>query len=321
MQTCDNGTDDKYSSLYRTPLTKKQQLLLSPGSHDFCCREELSSSQQICSPLSISNFLSTPGSSADDVTKRGRPRATAIQSLISHGSQADGGIHCGFCSRVFPREKSLQAHMRTHTGERPYLCDFPYCNKAFCQSGQLKTHQRLHTGEKPFVCSIADCGTRFTHANRHCPDHPTHALLRDEANMPMPALDIEASSPEALAWLQRYFILRRERTTPFKSQVSSVHQTTTKRSLYRDLAKQFEAARDEFNTLDENINPCTTVYENSAELKSDELVMPQCKVISHNVLDNGDYQVKQSPSKSPRKAEQHARFVGALALIQLACSE
>ncbi len=48
--------------------------------------------------------------------------------------------------------------MRTHTGEKPYICDYPGCSRAFTQSGQLKTHQRLHAGEKPFVCSAAGYG-------------------------------------------------------------------------------------------------------------------------------------------------------------------
>ncbi|XP_070194464.1 zinc finger protein 367-like [Littorina saxatilis] len=113
-----------------------------------------------------------------DSSKRGRPRADVVTSLILRGSASKGKIRCDVCSRIFPREKSLQAHMRTHTGERPYACDFPGCDKAFCQSGQLKTHQRLHTGEKPFACSDEGCSSRFTHANRHCNEHPYAGLRR-----------------------------------------------------------------------------------------------------------------------------------------------
>jgi len=54
-----------------------------------------------------------------------------------------------------------------------------------------------------FCVVLLDCGTRFTHANRHCPDHPAHALVRDDANMPPPSLDAYATSPEATDWLQR----------------------------------------------------------------------------------------------------------------------
>ena len=48
--------------------------------------------------------------------KRGRPRADVINTLIHEGSQSPSSIKCNICNRVFPREKSLQAHLRTHTG-------------------------------------------------------------------------------------------------------------------------------------------------------------------------------------------------------------
>ncbi|KAG1930289.1 GDNF-inducible zinc finger protein [Pimephales promelas] len=115
-----------------------------------------------------------------DGIRRGRPRAETVRELINEGENSTSRIRCNICNRVFPREKSLQAHKRTHTGERPYLCDYPDCGKRFVQSGQLKTHQRLHTGEKPFVCSEKGCGSRFTHANRHCPKHPYARLKREE---------------------------------------------------------------------------------------------------------------------------------------------
>lgn len=49
-------------------------------------------------------------------TKRGRPRADAITHLIVEGATSPSAIKCTYCNRVFPREKSLQAHVRTHTG-------------------------------------------------------------------------------------------------------------------------------------------------------------------------------------------------------------
>ncbi|KAL4235692.1 hypothetical protein ACF0H5_004085 [Mactra antiquata] len=148
-----------------------------------------------------------------DNNKRGRPRAEKISSLILEGALSPNGIRCRVCSRVFPREKSLQAHMRTHTGERPYFCDYPGCGKSFCQSGQLKTHQRLHTGEKPFACSVEGCKSRFTHANRHCPDHPlsnlqrvsTHDQLKDKLGV------LKSSSNQSVTeWLTRHYMQRED---------------------------------------------------------------------------------------------------------------
>lgn len=121
----------------------------------------------------------------ENLQKRGRPKLEEISSLIKEGVQSKSPIRCRFCKRAFPREKSLQAHQRIHTGERPYRCTHPGCHKSFVQSGQLRTHQRLHTGEKPFRCN--ECKNRFTHANRRCPDHPSAGVTRDET-LPRSAL-------------------------------------------------------------------------------------------------------------------------------------
>lgn len=48
--------------------------------------------------------------------RRGRPRSEALTTLMMEGSTSPSAIKCKYCHRVFPREKSLQAHLRTHTG-------------------------------------------------------------------------------------------------------------------------------------------------------------------------------------------------------------
>ncbi|KAG5841308.1 zinc finger protein 367 [Anguilla rostrata] len=150
-----------------------------------------------------------------DGMRRGRPRADTVRALINEGENSSSRIRCNICNRVFPREKSLQAHKRTHTGERPYLCDYPDCGKAFVQSGQLKTHQRLHTGEKPFVCSEKGCGSRFTHANRHCAKHPYARLKREEPEEG-PGKSQAADNKAVAEWLAKYWQTREQRCTPPK---------------------------------------------------------------------------------------------------------
>ncbi|NXD91999.1 ZN367 protein, partial [Chaetorhynchus papuensis] len=151
-----------------------------------------------------------------DGIRRGRPRADTVRDLISEGEHSSSRIRCNICNRVFPREKSLQAHKRTHTGERPYLCDYPDCGKAFVQSGQLKTHQRLHTGEKPFVCSENGCLSRFTHANRHCPKHPYARLKREELTDRLSKKQT-ADNKAVAEWLAKYWETREQRAPALKT--------------------------------------------------------------------------------------------------------
>ena len=49
--------------------------------------------------------------------------------------------------------------MRTHTKERPYICEFTGCGKRFVSAGDLKRHFRIHTKERPYICQY--CGKSF----------------------------------------------------------------------------------------------------------------------------------------------------------------
>ncbi|XP_052873299.1 uncharacterized protein LOC128278609 [Anopheles cruzii] len=183
----------------------------SCGSPDGLLNRSFGGNTSIGTPRTWS---SSGGSAEKSENKRGRPRSEALTTLMVEGSSSPSAIKCRFCNRVFPREKSLQAHLRTHTGERPYQCDYPGCTRAFTQSGQLKTHQRLHTGERPFICARTDCQMRFTHANRHCPDHPYETLRRCDDFF---IQTLPEQSGDVLRWLEKYRAEREDRTPTRKT--------------------------------------------------------------------------------------------------------
>ena len=66
-------------------------------------------------------------------------------------------LKCESCGHTSTNLTNYKNHMRTHTGEKPYVCQFPNCARAFATQGNMTDHSRRHLDHRPFKCPIVGC--------------------------------------------------------------------------------------------------------------------------------------------------------------------
>ncbi|KAK9773449.1 hypothetical protein AB5N19_05216 [Seiridium cardinale] len=108
---------------------------------------------------SVSDY-STAGSDIESVTSRTLPRPSnlmtqpppAPQSMMGQfsskvSSSTQKKHKCKVCDKRFTRPSSLQTHMYSHTGEKPFCCEVEGCGRHFSVVSNLRRHRKVHKND------------------------------------------------------------------------------------------------------------------------------------------------------------------------------
>uniref|UniRef100_W5L788 Sp3a transcription factor n=1 Tax=Astyanax mexicanus TaxID=7994 RepID=W5L788_ASTMX len=118
--------------------------------------------------------------------KEGGGRGTSI------GKKKQHVCHIVGCGKVYGKTSHLRAHLRWHSGERPFVCNWMFCGKRFTRSDELQRHRRTHTGEKKFVCP--QCSKRFMRSDHLAKHIKTHQNKKGGGGTVVATMDTSASS-------------------------------------------------------------------------------------------------------------------------------